>query len=175
MYVQWLDWCIIQMCRINTKPMPSAGGLSIVIAFRLVTRLLFHADIHRLFLYIAGRSGWIVSFPHRLDRDVKELSAKKKMIGIRVYFWQIFGWSFGVPSHPFHFEPWLSYSFDAIWLFLSPTIWLMDRWTGGLLFLVRTMGISVLSFSTIFDHDDLCLGCVHRSFSFPHLLSCYSH
>ena len=75
--------------RINTKPMPSAGGLSIVIAFSIATLVFIPmltsttAPIKSYLSYtlpVVG-AGWIIALTGLID-DVKELSAKKKMIGI---------------------------------------------------------------------------------------------
>ena len=60
--------------RINTKPMPSAGGLSIVIAFQLRLSSYSYADIHYRtnqklpILYLAGRGRRMDYRSHRLDR-----------------------------------------------------------------------------------------------------------
>ena len=61
--------------RINTKPMPSAGGLSIVIAFSIATLSLYsYADIHHCtnqklpILYLAGRRRRMDYCSYRLDR-----------------------------------------------------------------------------------------------------------
>lgn len=61
--------------RINTKPMPSAGGLSIVIAFSIATLIFIPmltsttAPIKKLpILYLAGRGRRMDYRTHRLDR-----------------------------------------------------------------------------------------------------------
>ena len=73
--------------RINTKPMPSAGGLSIVIAFSIATLVFIPmltsttAPIKSYLSYtlpVVG-AGWIIALTGLID-DVKELSAKKKTV-----------------------------------------------------------------------------------------------
>ena len=74
--------------RINTKPMPSAGGLSIVIAFSIATLVFIPmltsttAPIKSYLSYtlpVVG-AGWIIALTGLID-DVKSVS-QEKMIGI---------------------------------------------------------------------------------------------
>jgi len=135
--------------RINTKPMPSAGGLSIVIAFSIATLVFIPmltsttAPIKSYLSYtlpVVG-AGWIIALTGLID-DVKELSAKKKMIGILLaasLVWFLTDFRLNDFKIPFggpllHFEPWLSYLLTVIWivaitnavnLFLTMTIFVL--------------------------------------------------
>ena len=117
--------------RINTKPMPSAGGLSIVIAFSIATLVFIPmltsttAPIKSYLSYtlpVVG-AGWIIALTGLID-DVKELSAKKKMIGILLaasLVWFLTDFRLNDFKIPFggpllHFEPWLSYLLTVIWI-----------------------------------------------------------
>ena len=74
--------------RINTKPMPSGWTVYCDCFFNCDSRLYSYADIHyrtnqsylSYTLPVVG-AGWIIALTGLID-DVKELSAKKKMIGI---------------------------------------------------------------------------------------------
>lgn len=117
--------------RINTKPMPSAGGLSIVIAFSIATLVFIPmltsnaAPIKSYLSYtlpVVG-AGWIIALTGLID-DVKELSAKKKMIGILLaasIVWFLTDFRLNDFKIPFggpllHFDPWLSYLLTVIWI-----------------------------------------------------------
>ena len=75
--------------RINKKPMPSAGGLAILLAFTIATVVLLPMITKG---YVAKTSyltytlpvvvgGWIIGLTGLID-DIKELSPRLKMLGI---------------------------------------------------------------------------------------------
>ncbi len=168
--------------RINTKPMPSAGGLSIVIAFSIATHLYSMltsttAPIKSYLSYtlpVVG-AGWIIA-PHRLDRWCKRVVCRWKRWSVfcwqRVWsgFWQIFGLNDFQDSIPkkislLHFEPWLSYLwrwFDCFYYQCGQSDWWI-RWFGewGLYYFLAIPGIVSYFFLTspqsLSDHDDLVL------------------
>ena len=145
--------------RINTKPMPSAGGLSIVIAFSIATlvfipMLTFTTTPIKSYLSytlpVVG-AGWMIALTGLID-DVKELSAKKKMIGILlaaslVWFYTDFRLNdfkipFGGPL--LHFEPWLSYLLTVIWIVsITNAVNLIDGLDG------LVSGVSIISLVTM--------------------------
>lgn len=67
--------------RINTKIMPTAGGLSIFISFAFSCIVLFHAIIPLTIILPIILAGGIVVLTGLID-DIKELSPMKKTIGI---------------------------------------------------------------------------------------------
>ena len=145
--------------RINTKPMPSAGGLSIVISFTIATLVFIPmltsttAPIKSYLSYtlpVVG-AGWLIALTGLID-DVKELSAKKKMIGILlaaslVWFYTDFRLDdfkipFGGPL--LHFEPWLSYLLTVIWIVsITNAVNLIDGLDG------LVSGVSIISLVTM--------------------------
>ena len=117
--------------RINTKPMPSAGWTVYCDCFFNCDSCVYsYADIHHRtnqklpILYLAGRGRRMDYRSHRLIDDVKELSAKKKMIGILLaasLVWFLTDFRLNDFKIPFggpllHFEPWLSYLLTVIWI-----------------------------------------------------------
>jgi UDP-N-acetylglucosamine--dolichyl-phosphate N-acetylglucosaminephosphotransferase len=145
--------------RINTKPMPSAGGLSIVIAFSIATLVLIPmltsttAPIKSYLSYtlpVVG-AGWIIALTGLID-DVKELSAKKKMIGILLaasLVWFLTDFRLNDFKIPFggpllHFEPWLSYLLTVIWIVaITNAVNLIDGLDG------LVSGVSIISLVTM--------------------------
>ena len=117
--------------RINKKPMPSAGGLAILLAFTIATVVLLPMITKG---YVAKTSyltytlpvvvgGWIIGLTGLID-DIKELSPRLKMLGIFlgasvIWFFTDFRLNdFKIPfGGPFlHFDPWLSYILTVIWI-----------------------------------------------------------
>ena len=145
--------------RINTKPMPSAGGLSIVIAFSIATLIFIPmltsttAPIKSYLSYtlpVVG-AGWIIALTGLID-DVKELSAKKKMIGILLaasLVWFLTDFRLNDFKIPFggpllHFEPWLSYLLTVIWIVsITNAVNLIDGLDG------LVSGVSIISLVTM--------------------------
>ena len=145
--------------RINTKPMPSAGGLSIVIAFSIATLVFIPmltsttAPIKNYLSYtlpVVG-AGWIIALTGLID-DVKELSAKKKMIGILLaasLVWFLTDFRLNDFKIPFggpllHFEPWLSYLLTVIWIVaITNAVNLIDGLDG------LVSGVSIISLVTM--------------------------
>ena len=145
--------------RINTKPMPSAGGLSIVIAFSIATLVFIPmltsnaAPIKSYLSYtlpVVG-AGWIIALTGLID-DVKELSAKKKMIGILLaasIVWFLTDFRLNDFKIPFggpllHFDPWLSYLLTVIWIVaITNAVNLIDGLDG------LVSGVSIISLVTM--------------------------
>ena len=145
--------------RINTKPMPSAGGLSIVIAFSIATLVFIPmltsnaAPIKSYLSYtlpVVG-AGWIIALTGLID-DVKELSAKKKMIGILLaasIVWFLTDFRLNDFKIPFggpllHFDPWLSYLLTVIWIIsITNAVNLIDGLDG------LVSGVSIISLVTM--------------------------
>ena len=145
--------------RINTKPMPSAGGLAIVIAFSIATLVFIPmltsttAPIKSYLSYtlpVVG-AGWIIALTGLID-DVKELSAKKKMIGILLaasLVWFLTDFRLNDFKIPFggpllHFEPWLSYLLTVIWIVaITNAVNLIDGLDG------LVSGVSIISLVTM--------------------------
>ena len=145
--------------RINTKPMPSAGGLSIVIAFSIATLVFIPmltsttAPIKSYLSYtlpVVG-AGWIIALTGLID-DIKELSAKKKMIGILLaasLVWFLTDFRLNDFKIPFggpllHFEPWLSYLLTVIWIVaITNAVNLIDGLDG------LVSGVSIISLVTM--------------------------
>ncbi len=126
--------------RINTKPMPSAGGLSIVIAFSIATLVFISmpifttAPIKSYHPIPAGRRSGITIASGLID-DVKRVSSSKRWYNLLAAVWsvlQIFGWMiFKIPfGGPFttSFEPWVFLSLTAFdcYTYSMRSIWLMD-------------------------------------------------
>ena len=145
--------------RINTKPMPSAGGLSIVIAFSIATLVFIPmltsnaAPIKSYLSYtlpVVG-AGWIIALTGLID-DVKELSAKKKMIGSLLaasIVWFLTDFRLNDFKIPFggpllHFDPWLSYLLTVIWIVaITNAVNLIDGLDG------LVSGVSIISLVTM--------------------------
>ena len=145
--------------RINTKPMPSAGGLSIVIAFTIATLCfipMLTSTTLQIKHYLAYTlpvvgAGWIIALTGLID-DVKELSAKKKMIGILIaanLIWFVTDFKLNDFKIPFggpllHFEPWLSYILTVIWIVsITNAVNLIDGLDG------LVSGVSIISLVTM--------------------------
>ena len=67
--------------RINTVPMPSAGGLPIFISFVISTLILFHDIIPRFYIVPILLAALIIIITGVLD-DRFELTPKQKSVGI---------------------------------------------------------------------------------------------
>lgn len=117
--------------RINKVPMASAGGLAIVIAF-LIASLIFmpliskHSALSESFFdYILPVSvaGFVIAVTGFVD-DIKELSAKNKMLGLLLgaviialftdFKFDSFKIPFGGPL--IMFGPWLTFFLTVLWI-----------------------------------------------------------
>lgn len=117
--------------RINKKPMPSAGGLAIIISFSIAVLglmpLILPVDFHgkTYFSYMLPVIGavLVLAITGLID-DVKELSAGVKMLGMvmaSVIIWTFTDFRLDDFKIPFggpvlHFAPWLSFILTIIWI-----------------------------------------------------------
>ena len=145
--------------RINTKPMPSAGGLSIVIAFSIATLVFIPmltsnaAPIKSYLSYtlpVVG-AGWIIALTGLID-DVKRIVSQKEddwhsscseyslvLTDFRLNDFKI---PFGGPL--LHFDPWLSYLLTVIWIIsITNAVNLIDGLDG------LVSGVSIISLVTM--------------------------
>jgi len=145
--------------RINTKPMPSAGGLAIVTSFTIATLLLLplitkgNEPSISYFSYtlpvVVG--GWIIALTGLVD-DIKELSPRLKMLGIFLgasLIWVFTDFRLDDFKIPFggpllHFDPWLSYLLTVIWIIsITNAVNLIDGLDG------LVSGVSIISLVTM--------------------------
>ena len=145
--------------RINKKPMPSSGGLAIVIAFTVSTlvfmpqivqvQLLAQSYLEYVWPVVLG--GLIIAATGLID-DVRELSPALKMSGIvlaasLIWFLTDFRLDdFKIPfGGPFlHFAPWLSYILTVIWIIsITNAVNLIDGLDG------LVSGVSIISLVTM--------------------------
>ncbi|MDR0200002.1 MAG: undecaprenyl/decaprenyl-phosphate alpha-N-acetylglucosaminyl 1-phosphate transferase [Streptococcaceae bacterium] len=154
--------------RINTKPMPSAGGLAIFIAFALATLVflppliktviptgpwhhaqgLLHYINYVLPLVVAGG---IVLITGLID-DIKELHPLGKIAGIFLAFLVIWFFTdthfdnFKIPFHgPFlQFPSWLSFIVTFVWIVLITNAFNIIDGLDGL-----ASGVSIISLTTM--------------------------
>ena len=135
--------------RINTKTMPTAGGLSIFISFSVAVLWEFHdvLDVHRIWPMLLG--ALIVVVTGLLD-DVFEISPLKKMLGILIaslviYF--VAGIQISTITIPFIgvFETgWLGLPLTIIWILaITNAVNLIDGLDG------LAAGVSMISLITI--------------------------
>lgn len=117
--------------RINKKPMPSAGGLAIIISFSVAVLclmpLIVPVDLYgkSYFGYMLPVIGavLVLAITGLID-DVKELSAGIKMLGMilaSTIIWVYTDFRLDDFKIPFggpvlHFAPWLSYILTIIWI-----------------------------------------------------------
>ncbi|EHJ51548.1 glycosyl transferase N-acetylglucosaminyltransferase RgpG [Streptococcus macacae NCTC 11558] len=145
--------------RINKVPMPSAGGLAIVISFTLST-LVFMPMI--LKTHIWGQSYFDYILPVVLGSlviavtgfidDIYELSARLKLLGIligAVLIWFLTDFRFDSFKIPFggpmlHFDPWLSFLLTILWVVaITNAVNLIDGLDG------LVSGVSIISLTTM--------------------------
>ncbi len=146
--------------RINKVPMPSAGGLAIIVAFT-VACLIFLPQIIRV-KDILGRnyidfalpvvlSGLVIGLTGLID-DIKELSPKWKLLGellaaCLIYFFTDFHFNeFKLPfGGPFiEFDPILSFILTILWIIgIMNAFNLMDGLDG------LAAGVSIISLTTM--------------------------
>lgn len=159
--------------RVNKKPMPSAGGLAIYIAFVIASLLLLplivhpqlpmifthpmprgvHPHLQTYFSYILPFviGGGIIVITGLVD-DIKELSPKMKLLGQIVaasFIWFFTHARFDNIKIPFggpliNFPNWLSFIFTVIWILaITNAINLIDGLDG------LCSGVSVISLTTM--------------------------
>ena len=145
--------------RINKKPMPSAGGLAVVIAFSItslimmptIVQVTFRGETYFDYIWPVVLGGGVVALTGLID-DVKELSPLPKLLGIVVaasLIWFLtdfrlndFKIPFGGP-HLF-FPPWLSFILTLIWIVsITNAVNLMDGLDG------LVSGVSIISLLTM--------------------------
>lgn len=145
--------------RINKKPMPSAGGLAVVIAFSItslimmptIVQVTFRGETYFDYIWPVVLGGGVVALTGLID-DVKELSPLPKLLGIVVaasLIWLLtdfrlndFKIPFGGP-HLF-FPPWLSFILTLIWIVsITNAVNLMDGLDG------LVSGVSIISLLTM--------------------------
>ena len=145
--------------RINKKPMPSAGGLAVVIAFSItslimmptIVQVTFRGETYFDYIWPVVLGGGVVALTGLID-DVKELSPLPKLLGIVVaasLIWILtdfrlndFKIPFGGP-HLF-FPPWLSFILTLIWIVsITNAVNLMDGLDG------LVSGVSIISLLTM--------------------------
>lgn len=146
--------------RINKKPMPSAGGMAVIVSFSVATWFLLPTIIQtkdsqgRSFIDYAWpvlSGGLIVGLTGLVD-DIKELSAKWKLTGqllaaLLVYTYTDFHFDqFKIPfGGPFiEFDPVLSFFLTIIWIVgIMNAVNLMDGLDG------LVAGVSIISLTTM--------------------------
>ena len=145
--------------RINKKPMPSSGGLAIVIAFTVSTlvfmpqivqvQLLAQSYLEYVWPVVLG--GLIIAATGLID-DVRELSPALKMSGIVLaasLIWFLTDFRLDDFKIPFggpllHFDPWLSYILTVIWIIsITNAVNLIDGLDG------LVSGVSIISLVTM--------------------------
>ena len=145
--------------RINKKPMPSAGGLAVVIAFSITSLIMMptivqvtsRGETYFDYIWPVALGGGVVALTGLID-DVKELSPLPKLLGIVVaasLIWLLtdfrlndFKIPFGGP-HLF-FPPWLSFILTLIWIVsITNAVNLMDGLDG------LVSGVSIISLLTM--------------------------
>ncbi|MGY3703517.1 glycosyltransferase family 4 protein [Vagococcus martis] len=135
--------------RINTKPMPTAGGLAIFITFSLSILFLFDDIIPTSYaLHLIIPSGIIVITG--LIDDIFEITPKQKMIGIILaalyvcFVFDIIMHSITLPYFGTIEFGWLSYPITILWIAgLTNAINLIDGLDG------LASGVSIIALTTI--------------------------
>ncbi|MDQ8758623.1 glycosyltransferase family 4 protein [Streptococcus ruminantium] len=145
--------------RINTAPMPSAGGLAIFIAFTLsalwflpgiVAHISYHGSYLKYIWPLVVASSIIVATGY-ID-DVRELKPVPKLLGIVVaaaLIWIFTEFRFDSFKLPFggpliHFPVWLSFVLTVLWIVtITNAVNLIDGLDG------LVSGVSVISLTTM--------------------------
>ncbi len=145
--------------RINKIPMPSAGGIAIVVAFALACfvympwALQGHTAGSRFLHYVAPilLSGEVIALTGLID-DVKELAPRVKLAGITlaaVLIWFLTDFHFDSFKVPFggpmlHFGPFVSFCLTILWIVgITNAINLIDGLDG------LVCGVSLISLGTM--------------------------
>ena len=145
--------------RINKKPMPSAGGLAVVIAFSItslimmptIVQVTFRGETYFDYIWPVVLGGGVVALTGLID-DVKELSPLPKLLGIVVaasLIWLLTDFRLNDFKNPFggphlFFPPWLSFILTLIWIVsITNEVNLMDGLDG------LVSGVSIISLLTM--------------------------
>ncbi|MEW4355211.1 MraY family glycosyltransferase [Streptococcus pneumoniae] len=145
--------------RINKKPMPSSGGLAIVIAFSIATLVFlpmivpvtFHHLAYRDYVFPLVVGGWVIALTGLID-DVKELKPLPKLLGVILaasLVWYFTGFRLDAFKIPFggpilFFKPWLSYLLTVLWIVgITNAVNLIDGLDG------LVSGVSIISLITM--------------------------
>lgn len=135
--------------RINTKTMPTMGGLAIFLAFSFSIIFLFKDSIPRSYIFPLLAGALIIVITGMLD-DIFELSPLQKTIGIvlaavEIYFFTgIHFDSFSLPFIGFIDLRWLSFPLTIIWILaITNAVNLIDGLDG------LASGISIIALTTI--------------------------
>ena len=145
--------------RINKVPMPSAGGIAIILAFTMATLVYMPRALHGslggwdyigyIFPVIVG--SLIVAVTGLID-DVKELAPRLKMAGIvlaAIFIWFFTDFHFDSFKLPFggpmlHFSPWVAFIVTILWIVgMTNAINLIDGLDG------LVCGVSIISLVTM--------------------------
>ena len=145
--------------RINTKPMPSSGGLAIVIAFSITLLFILPqimpmtqgGQVYFDYIWPVVVGGLIIAVTGLID-DIKELSAKVKMLGIvlaAALIWWLTDFRLDNFKIPFggpllEFAPWLSFLLTVFWIIsITNAVNLIDGLDG------LVSGVSIISLMTM--------------------------
>ena len=158
--------------RINKKPMPSAGGLAILLAFVLATLvfmpMIIHKDIWHVsyirYILPVVVGGSVVALTGFID-DILELKPLPKMLGIvigAVIVWAFTDFRFDSFKIPFggpmiHFGPVLTLILTVLWIAaITNAINLidgLDGLVGGVSFLTMTIFVLVAAIMGFFPYN----------------------
>lgn len=159
--------------RINKKPMPSAGGLAVLLAFVLAALVfmpkIIDPDVWQIsyFRYILPVviGGSIVALTGFID-DIVELKPLSKLFGIvlgAVIVWAFTDFRFDSFKIPFggpmlHFGPILTFVFTVLWIVaITNAINLIDGLDGlvGGVSIISLMTMGVISYFFLYDSNIL--------------------
>lgn len=134
--------------RVNTKPMPTMGGLAIFLAFTFATFVLLRPQFNTHMLFSLFGAETVVIITGMID-DIKELTPKQKMFGLTiaalvVYF--LAGVRMTEVNLGFlHFElGWLSLPVTLLWILgITNAVNLIDGLDG------LATGVSIIALSTM--------------------------
>lgn len=157
--------------RINKKPMPSAGGLAILLSFVLSTLVFMPMVIHKEIWHISYIryilpvvvGGAIVALTGFID-DILELKPLPKMIGIMtgaIVVWAFTDFRFDSFKIPFggpmiYFGPVLTLILTVLWITaITNAINLIDGLDGlvGGVSIISLMTMGVISYFFLYDTD----------------------
>ena len=157
--------------RINKKPMPSAGGLAILLAFVLATLIFMPMIIHKDIWHVSYIryilpvvvGGSVVALTGFVD-DILELKPLPKMLGIvigAVIVWAFTDFRFDSFKIPFggpmiHFGPVLTLILTVLWIAaITNAINLIDGLDGlvGGVSIISLMTMGVISYFFLYDTD----------------------
>ena len=157
--------------RINKKPMPSAGGLAILLAFVLATLVFMPRSIHKDIWHVSYIryilpvvvGGSVVALTGFID-DILELKPLPKMLGIvigAVIVWAFTDFRFDSFKIPFggpmiHFGPVLTLILTVLWIAaITNAINLIDGLDGlvGGVSIISLMTMGVISYFFLYDTD----------------------